>query len=428
MRVLLVSYDFPPVGGMGVQRVAKLARYLPAFGVTPVVLSNAHGLGSVIDPELVRRNDLQDLEVVRLGGERLARLHAAREAGRRAPPAMLAELLWSVLRCGDVYGLWYLSVRRALPALVRDLRIDAVWATVPPASTGFVGREIARLAGVPWVLDIRDSFVTNVDHRQDLVARVQSLVTPRVERSLVLHADRVVAVSQPIVDNLVLRLGESVRDKCRVIANGFDAQDMPAAAPPRNPRLTFLYAGTFAGRRRPGVLVAAVNRAVASGVVDPAALRFDFYGRYAPDVVAEIEALHPAVERVLHGFVPQSRILVAAGQADCALIVTVPGTDGAAHEVMTGKVFEYLGLRKRVLALTDSAPLRALVREARLGDCVDAGNPEAVAAALGVLYAEWRRAGRLDCMPDEAVVARYDRRAQAGVLAELFRQLSVERR
>src|SRR5882724_4652671 len=39
LRVLLVSYAFPPVGGAGVQRVLKLVKYLPAQAVSASVLT-----------------------------------------------------------------------------------------------------------------------------------------------------------------------------------------------------------------------------------------------------------------------------------------------------------------------------------------------------------------------------------------------------
>ena len=41
-RVLVVSYHFPPVGGAGVQRVAKFARYLPESGWDVSVLQAAN--------------------------------------------------------------------------------------------------------------------------------------------------------------------------------------------------------------------------------------------------------------------------------------------------------------------------------------------------------------------------------------------------
>jgi hypothetical protein len=39
MKVLLVSFYFPPAGGGGVQRPLKLAQYLPALGIETHVLA-----------------------------------------------------------------------------------------------------------------------------------------------------------------------------------------------------------------------------------------------------------------------------------------------------------------------------------------------------------------------------------------------------
>ena len=39
MKVLLVSFYFPPAGGGGVQRPLKLAQYLPAMGIETHVLA-----------------------------------------------------------------------------------------------------------------------------------------------------------------------------------------------------------------------------------------------------------------------------------------------------------------------------------------------------------------------------------------------------
>src|SRR5260221_1070642 len=54
MRALVVAYAFPPVGGAGVQRVLKLVKYLPQYGVTPSVLTVANPSVPVRDPSLER--------------------------------------------------------------------------------------------------------------------------------------------------------------------------------------------------------------------------------------------------------------------------------------------------------------------------------------------------------------------------------------
>ncbi|MBN1782768.1 hypothetical protein JW948_16650, partial [bacterium] len=64
-RCVIISAYFPPVGGIGVQRVSKLVKYLPAGGWHPVVITTPrHALRMPQDPSMLR--DLPDsLEIHR---------------------------------------------------------------------------------------------------------------------------------------------------------------------------------------------------------------------------------------------------------------------------------------------------------------------------------------------------------------------------
>ena len=63
-KVLLISYLFPPVGGPGVQRALKFAKYLPEFGWDPVVLTVKAINYSVYDPSLLKELS-SEVEIIR---------------------------------------------------------------------------------------------------------------------------------------------------------------------------------------------------------------------------------------------------------------------------------------------------------------------------------------------------------------------------
>jgi hypothetical protein len=64
LRVLLVAYAFPPVGGAGVQRMLKLAKYLPRNRVRPSVLTVSNPSVPVLD-ETLSRDFPPGMEIVR---------------------------------------------------------------------------------------------------------------------------------------------------------------------------------------------------------------------------------------------------------------------------------------------------------------------------------------------------------------------------
>ena len=80
-RVLVITYFFPPVGGVGVQRTLKYVTYLPRWGWEPVVVAPGDPAFPVRDPSLMSTL-APDLEVHRT---------ASFEPGRL--PSVAARLL-----------------------------------------------------------------------------------------------------------------------------------------------------------------------------------------------------------------------------------------------------------------------------------------------------------------------------------------------
>ena len=89
-RVLIFAYFFPPLGGAGVQRIAKFAKYLPEQGWLPTVVTVRARDYWMSDPSLegelgsrvavVRTRSLTGLALMR----RLAPAQAGRKGGVRS--------------------------------------------------------------------------------------------------------------------------------------------------------------------------------------------------------------------------------------------------------------------------------------------------------------------------------------------------------
>ena len=64
MKVLIITYYWPPAGGSGVQRWLKFVKYLPEFGVTPVVFTVDNPEYAVSDSRL-KEDVYDDLEILK---------------------------------------------------------------------------------------------------------------------------------------------------------------------------------------------------------------------------------------------------------------------------------------------------------------------------------------------------------------------------
>src|SRR6266542_496893 len=170
VKLLLVSFYFPPAGGGGVQRPLKLATHLPASGIETHVLAPD-------DPKWIHPDD--ELPV-----PTKAWVHRARYLGPkgRKPAEELhgleglelrrrqAGLAFRRLLVPDENVIWNAT---AIPAAIRIARqegIDTVLTTSPPNSVHLIGAAVKRATGVRWVADVRDSMTRNADRRVESMA------------------------------------------------------------------------------------------------------------------------------------------------------------------------------------------------------------------------------------------------------------------
>ena len=52
-KVLIITYYWPPQGGVGVQRWLKLSKYLLKYDYEPIIYTQSQGISSLEDPTLL---------------------------------------------------------------------------------------------------------------------------------------------------------------------------------------------------------------------------------------------------------------------------------------------------------------------------------------------------------------------------------------
>src|SRR5688572_20315693 len=160
---LLVAYAFPPVGGAGVQRMSKLAKYLPQHGIVPSVLTVANPSVPLTDESLAR--DLPaSLDVIRARSLEpgYAAKKVAWEAAADAKPSRRKQAVrWATglvrqLAYPDIQILWMPGAHAALAARMLRHPPDVVLISGPPFSQFLLAPLAKTRAAV--VLDYRDEW------------------------------------------------------------------------------------------------------------------------------------------------------------------------------------------------------------------------------------------------------------------------------
>jgi glycosyltransferase involved in cell wall biosynthesis len=390
VKVLIVSFYFPPAGGGGVQRPLKFATHLPGLGVETHVLAPD-------DPKWIHRDD-------ELQPPTLAWVHRARYLGAsgRRPAEELhgsqglerlskqAQLLGRRLLVPDENVGWNLT---AIPAAIRVVRsegIDVVLTTSPPSSVHLIGAAVKKATGVKWVADLRDSLVAHPHRRAErLAVRAKEQGEHAVAKLVARSADAITCVSDAIADELRER---SPKGPVVTIANGSDFDDFAGLERHPSDRFRITHTGSFFGKRDPRPFLTALAR---SGL-DDVVVRFLGDFRVADRDWAETLELGDRLELI--AYAPRRRSLELQRDSE-VLLLLIPDAGGRGKGVLSGKVFEYLAAERPILAVVPpDGAAAALVRDTGAGLVVAPADVEGMTEALRELHGRWR-GGTLDGRP-----------------------------
>ena len=428
MRVLIVSFAFPPSNVIGAIRVGKLARYLDQRGHDVRVLATDvvedRSLPLEISRERVFYTEFRQRQHWIHRAARLLRGHTAFHTGVRhedaparvgAPPRSLRQTFrrhyLGLIHIPDMRADW---VRTAIPAgrqLIREWQPDIIFASAPPNTGLMVASRLARAHNVPWVADFRDLWVDNPYYSEPGWRRRIDAI---LERRILRGAAGVVTVSPIWAEQLRRRHGKDVT----VVYNGYAEEDFPPLARRTDPEgsLTIRYTGSiYRGFRDPSALFSAI-------ALLPDHLRtcinVEFFSD-AGDAVLDAAAAHRVESAVtVKPRVPYRHALALQMEADVLLLLQ--SSDPRDEGNLPAKLFEYLYARRPILLIGYERGIAArLVIERSAG--LVANSPVKIRDQLQRWF-EDKRAGRLDRL-DPSVSLGLGRDDQYAKLERLLEEL-----
>jgi glycosyltransferase involved in cell wall biosynthesis len=409
-RLLLISFHYPPRPTIGSLRPGALAKYLPQFGwevvvVSPQVKSGPRPPARVLETGYEDVLETWKRRIPGLNPKKPLQAQLRVQATRPREKGLVSrgvDFAKSLLVYPDETRGW---IPFALEAIERlDSPIDAILSTAPPITTHLIAQKAKLKFACPWIADFRDLWATNLDNPHEPILRLRDR---RLERSCLGSADVLVTVSHPWAKRLRALYPDKVVE---VITNGFDPADFVYQGAPNN-YFSISYTGQLhAGKRDPTLLFETVRELIAEGCIAPEQLRIAFYGPTEPWMQALIER-HDLLEVVtLHGVVSRSEALQRQRESQVLLLLGWANPEETGQH--TGKLFEYFGSRRPILAV---GGVRGVLTEAleETGAGIHALSKLQLRQFLIQSYAEFRESGevRFRGNPDELM--KYTHQAMA---------------
>jgi len=427
MKLLIVTYYFPPVGGVGVQRVLKWVKYLPEFGIEPVILTNEHGLGYIQDESLLNLEYLKKIKIYRTGGKKLKKYHTHKKQGKIYSFhnfLLLFRYVWSL----DIYSSWFDEIKKHIPEIIRNEQIDCILTTSPPHSTHLFGYYSKRKLSIPWIMDLRDPMVLWPGRTGWLEILLQKLIEPKFEKSFYRSADHVIFVAQYAQKLAHKRCANFPAYKSSLIRNGFDPDDFLGASKFKidsKDKFCITYTGTIFNYQNPQPFCNALTSLTQKRLVEDGRIKILLIGKLIPEKQKIFKDLPKEILVEFVDTVGHAEALQYQKNADLLLLIMSEDYRGYGKDVLPGKVFEYIGSGRPVFALASEGELSDLIRDNKFGYVADPANQDEVEQILLNAYHNWKQGINMVSGENRE---QYTRKAQCQTLSNIIKEVAAEQK
>lgn len=414
-KVLIIAYYFPPIGGGGVQRTLKFAKYLPEFCWQPVILTGKSAHSGSLDAHLLGELS-SDIKIYRT-------------------PAMLlpAWLPWRIrnfitrwfLFVDDQLGWFPYAAKRGIQ-IFREENIQAIFSTSTPYTDHLIGYHLKRKFDLPWIADFRDPWIGNFS--STFPTQFHENIAAQIEGKIIQTADKTIVVSEPIRQSLLARNKNITEDRIITIPNGYDSMDFKQEIPAKKhtDKFNIVYTGSFYSHKQmPYQFLQSLRSAIDKGSIPKTDIEVRFIGSIHPGVAEHIRSLNLSQIVKLIDYQPHDQIIDQLLMADALLLII--GSGSGSEAVFTGKIFEYLFANKPILALVPPGVAADLILAAQAGIIVDPDDIQSIAEQIVDFYGKWKK-GTLTIDSRYEIISQFDRLQLTKKLAMALDAVTSERR
>ena len=432
-KVLVVSFYFPPTNSIAAVRTGKFAKYLPQFGWEPIVLTanEVKGYSQNLPVEIDEANIFRT-PYFALGSTISYELTGGQRTIYQAPPKISTwrKALYKLIRLMEpVYTLpvirtltlepvgWYRHALKKGFEIISKEKIDVIFSSYSPSMSHFVASKLHKQTGIPWVAEFRDLWSLN-----HYLRKVQPFhfFEKELEKRVMKHSDLLVTVSEPAAKQL-----EALHSKKVVtICNGFDEEDYLDNVP-LTTKFTITYTGNiYPGKQDPIPLFKGIAKLKEEGKISPDNFEARFFGGGTlTSLLPTIKDYHLEGIVKICGLVPFSESIKR--QKESTILLFLGWNDPREKGVYTGKLFEYLGARRPILAIgLKGDVVDELLKETGAG--VVLSQADKIEAVLSKWLKEFEQSGTITSHyePNDTVIQQYTRKQQTGKLAQLLEEAS----
>jgi len=357
-KVLIITYYWPPSGGAGVQRWLKFIKYLRLYGWEPVVYTPENPEAPSVDNSLMK-DVPANLTVIKTKirepytayktfiGKKDQAINAGFLSETKKPKRSESIAVWirGNLFIPDARKFWIKPSIKYLVQYLSKNPVDAIISSGPPHSMHMIALGVKKKLSIPWLADFRDPW-TNIDFYDQLkLSKRADRLHRKKEKDVISAADKIVTVNRTMAEEFEAM---GARETA-VVSNGFDEEDFNLENRTLSREFSIIHLGSINKDRNSETFWVALKELLneLEGLRND--LKIVLIGKNDISVVESIERNELSYCTQYIKYLPHDDAIEEAAKAQI-LLLPLNNTPNALG-ITTGKVFEYLALKRPIMCI-----------------------------------------------------------------------------
>lgn len=355
-KILIITYYWPPAGGPGVQRWLKFVKYLPDFGVQPIVYIPENPTYPIVDHEL--HNDVSDKTIILkhkivepyqlasfFSKNRTKKISSGIIPNQKKQSALDKAFLWvrGNLFIPDARVFWVKPSVVYLEKYIKENNIDTIITSGPPHSLHLIGLELKQKIKLHWFADFRDPWTTIGYHKSLLLSHYAAKKHKALEHQVLNTADTIVVTSTTTKTEF-----QAITNKpIEVITNGFDIENSKEQT--LDTTFSLAHIGSFLSERNPKLLWETLVELIHEIPDFRNHLQLKFIGAVSQEILDTVTQFELNSYLVNLGYVSHNEAIEHQKKSQVLLLIEIDSKD--TKSIIPGKLFEYMISGRPIIAI-----------------------------------------------------------------------------
>ena len=427
-RALIITYYWPPIGGSGVQRWVKFAKYLPSEGWQPVIYTPENPDLSSIDEsllndipseaEIIKRPIIEPYNIYRKLTGSKGQIKIEANPGGGGKGSFLKRLsMWvrGNLFMPDPRCLWIRPSVRFLKKYLKEHPVDVIISTGPPQSMHLIARKVSLATGIPWVADFRDPWTKIFYFKHLRLGKWAERKHHILEQKVLDDATAVVAVSPLVQQDFAAMTSTPVH----LVTNGYDESDYTEDIV-TDGNFNVVHTGLLTAEGNPVELWKALGEKCANDTGFASKFRLVLAGRTDKKVMEDISKAGLDNFLTDYGYIDHNKAVQL--QRSASLLILPIREEPETKAILPGKLFEYLAARRPILGVvTSEVAMATVLQETKAGKIFNWGDSEDISKHIDDLWNECKNGKEIVLNAD---IEQYSRRMTTKKMVELFNNIT----